>query len=114
MKEKIVKLDNDRTVKVKELRFKDAIKVASNFEELFSDFSVKDLVGEKFEIFKDLISGIVEFPEGEELEDLYFSELEKVLNAFKDVNESFLGLIKYVGLGGQETISTPSTEQPPD
>ena len=131
MIQRIVKLEDGedgakRTLTVRELRFKDAIKVASNYKELFSDFAVEDLQGEKFELFKDLIAGIVTFPKDESIEDLYFSELTILFNTFKEVNESFLELTNYLGIGRQvldeavdevmleEPPETPSTELPQD
>ena len=87
MKQSIIKLEDGedekgksyaRTIVVRELRFRDAIKVANNLEELFTDLTIKDLSGDKFELFKDLIKGIVDFPKDEEIEDMYFSELDEL------------------------------------
>lgn len=88
---KLIKLDDARAVTVKELKTRDVRRLLSSFTDL-STLDVVDAFGERFLEVSGLISAYIEFPEGEDIDDLTGSELIAVLDGLKEVNRSFLEL----------------------
>ena len=101
--EKIITLDENRTITVQELRVKDVRQLLSGFTDL-DKLDMASLLGERFGGISKLIEPFIEFPEGETIDDLSGSELQQVIDGFKQVNIPFLILA-----GLERAHSTPLT-----
>ena len=117
---KIIKLDDDRQVKVKELRFKEVRfilkELAKNGE---VDISLEEIFTTRLDEFEEVINSIVDFPSGETLDDMSFSELDLIYQGSKEVNPTFLALMQQTGFGPavkrekeEPETSETLTEQP--
>ena len=111
---KTINLDENRVITVQELRVKDVRQLISGFTDL-DKLNVNALLGLRFAEIAALVKPFMTFPEGESIDDLTGSELQLVIEGFKQVNSPFLIL---AGLepapsaplrAGEEKIETPST-----
>jgi hypothetical protein len=84
-----VKLDDNRIVTIQELRVKDVRQLLSGFTDL-DKIDVAQLLGNRFAEISSLLEPFIGFPENETIEDLSGSELQEVINGFKQVNIPFL------------------------
>jgi len=87
--EKVISLDENRTITVQELRVKDVRQLLSGFTDL-DKLDMASLLGERFGRISKLIEPFIEFPDGETIDDLSGSELQQVIDGFKAVNKPFL------------------------
>ena len=85
----VIMLDDNRRVEVQELRVKDIRKIISGFTDL-DKIDVMALLGPRFAEIAGLIEPFIAFPEGEGIDDLTGSELQLVIDGFKQVNIPFL------------------------
>lgn len=99
MKQQTIKFE-EFDVTIKELRIKDILKVISNVKEVFSDedLDLHKLVEEKFDTIVDIASGFIVITSGSTLDDLTFSDIDKLVEPFKEVNASFLDKLSSMGL----------------
>jgi|GEM_PF-5154403 len=90
MKQKTITI-NDQKITIKELTPRDIKNVFSNLIEVFSDenLDVKTLIIDKYDTVIDIAKNFVNVENGE-IDELGFSDLEQIIPAFKEVNESFL------------------------
>jgi|WetSurMetagenome_2_1015567.scaffolds.fasta_scaffold83266_1 hypothetical protein len=88
---KTIFLDNQRAATVKELRVKDMRKLLAGFNGL-TTISLTDLLGDRYEEVKGLIEPFFDLPDGEVLDDLTGSEIQLLIDGFKEVNADFLAL----------------------
>jgi hypothetical protein len=85
----VIMLDENRTVTVQELRVKDVRQLLSRVTDL-DKLDMTALLGQRFTELSKLLEPFIEFPQGESLDDLCGSELQQVLDGFKQVNAPFL------------------------
>jgi hypothetical protein len=95
-KQKTLKLNDDITVTVLELRPRD-LKHAIGLIQGGGDFDFQKLITEDWDDALAKLSGVIRADQGS-LEDLSFSEIEEVRDAFVEVNTSFLDLLNKMGL----------------
>lgn len=109
MKQDVVLLE-DVTVTIRELTPRDIQFVMSNLSDLISggDFTMGSLSGEKYDQIMTLLKRICQVEGKRELDDLGFSEFEKIYETFKEVNSSFFLIL---GMGSQ-MAQVPEAEQP--
>lgn len=94
---KNIKLDDNRSVTLLELRVRDVRRAMGEAKNL-ENISIDELIGERFNEVAHLLGDCVQLPEGETLEDLTFSEITAIKNAFIEVNTAFLDLMGLAGL----------------
>ncbi|WP_432745767.1 hypothetical protein ABXJ76_07815 [Methylobacter sp. G7] len=90
-----VRLDELRTVTVRELRVRDARKLLSQAKSL-DQVDMQTLMVERFDELVVLLGDGIAMPDGETLEDLTFSEVALVKAALLEVNAAFLDLMGMV------------------
>ena len=115
MAQAVVQLE-DFKVTIKELRIRDILKVVGNIKEIFDeeDLDIQKLVEEKFDLIIDIVSGfIVVTGDDYTLEDLTFSDIDKLTPEFKAVNQSFLDKMSSMGLTASNLLPTPTDEDQP-
>jgi hypothetical protein len=95
-KQKTLKLSDEITVTVLELRPRD-LKHAIGLMQSGGDFDFQKLISENWDDALEKLSGVIRVDQGS-LEDLSFSEIEEVQAAFSEVNASFLALLKKLGI----------------
>ncbi len=96
---KVVPLDENRVVTVYELRLGDVRKYIAKSKNL-GDIDIKQLLTDEFEEVFDFFDELIQFKDtSETLDDLSFSEIPKIKDAFMEVNACFLDLIgQMIGL----------------
>lgn len=95
-KQKTLKLNDEITVTVLELRPRD-LKHAIGLMQSGGDFDFRKLITENWDDALAKLSGVIRADRGA-LEDLSFSEIKEVRDAFVEVNTSFLDLLNKLGL----------------
>lgn len=85
----VIMLDENRNVTVQELRVKDVRQLLSGFTDL-DKLDMGALLGKRFEEISKLIEPFIEFPPDETIDDLSGSELQEVIDGFRQVNLPFL------------------------
>lgn len=105
---KTIPLDENRAISVHELRVKDVRTLLAGFNDI-SKVDVTQVIGERFAEISGLVEPLLTFPAGESLDDLTGSELEAVIEAFKEVNQPFLTL---AGLGPAMAILSSGSTSP--
>lgn len=95
-KQKTLKLNDEITVTVLELRPRD-LKHAIGLMQSGGDFDFRKLIAEDWDDALAKLSGVVRADRGS-LEDLSFSEIEEIRAAFIEVNTSFLDLLGKLGI----------------
>lgn len=107
---KVVTLREDKTATVNEFSVADVRHIVSKFGGL-SKMPGMDLLTARYEDADAIIGGCIEFSDGSSLSDLSGSELEVVITAMVEVNQSFFRLAGLAGLvpAVQEILSTTST-----
>lgn len=106
---KVIKLDDKRIVTLNELRVKDARQLmaqAKNLEQL----EIRTLLTERFDEVFSLLGDCVQCPKGETLDDLSFSEVQRVKDGLLEVNAAFLDLLGLLGLS--QAIRSPDSTEP--
>jgi hypothetical protein len=98
-----VDLGAGRSVTVSELRVRDARNLLAQAK-LLEQQNIASLLTDRFDEMVRLLGDCVQFPAGETLDDLGFSEVELVKDALLEVNSAFLDLL---GLAGW----LPATQQ---
>jgi hypothetical protein len=88
---KIITLDENRTVTVKELRVREVRNLLAGFTDL-DKLDAAALFGPHFAEISALLEPFIIFPSGESLDDLSGSELTLVIDGLKKVNHDFLVL----------------------
>ena len=101
----IIMLDENRVVTVQELRVKDVRQLLSGFTDL-DKLDMAALLGKRFGEISKLIEPFIEFPEGETIDDLSGSELQQVIDGFKQVN------IPFLILAGLERVTAEPKPEP--
>ena len=106
--EKVVELRDGVKVTVRELTpkiLRNLLSQAENVREL----SFRELLAERISEVVGLLGDCLEL-KGENWENLSFSEIETVINAFKEVNKAFFGLMSLSAIltGAREELSTLS------
>lgn len=107
--QKVIRLDDKRSVTLNELRVKDArhlMAQAKNLEQL----EIRMLLSERFDEVASLLGDCVQCPKGETLDDLSFSEVQALKDAFLEVNAAFLDLLGLASLF--KTIPSPDLTAP--
>lgn len=127
--EQTIRLDETRTVTVRELRPRDvkrlmtmlnrAKKDGEEVGDILGGFDpVNDLFGDHYEKLIGLLGECIIMPEGETVEDLGFSEIDSLIKPLKEVNTSFLSKLKALGLNVElrkpQELSETSTAAPSD
>lgn len=95
--QKLIKLDNKRTVTLRELRVKDARQLMAQAKDL-EQLEIKTLLTERFDELAGLLGDCVQCPDGESIDDLSFSEVQLVKDGLIEVNAAFLELLGLLGL----------------
>jgi hypothetical protein len=104
---KTINLDENRVITVQELRVKDIRQLLSGFTDL-DKIDVNTLLGPRFAEIAALVTPFIVFPECESIDDLTGSELQLVIDGFKQVNSPFL-ILAGLEPAAPETTETPST-----
>ena len=105
--QKIISLDDKRSVTLNELRVRDARHLMSQAKNL-EQMEIRTLLSERFDEVVSLLGDCVQCPKGETLDDLSFSEVQAIKESFLEVNAAFLDLLGLAGLFRQ-TPSPAST-----
>jgi hypothetical protein len=95
--QKIIPLDDKRTVMINELRVSEARKIIAQAEAL-NQFNIIALLTDHFAEAEALLGDCLQLPPGESLDDLSSGEAVEVIEAFLEVNASFLDLLALLGL----------------
>lgn len=103
---KTINIDKTRTATVNELRVKDARNIILQAKTLH-DVPTNELLTERFGDLVNLLGDCVELPDGTGLDDLTFSEIQKIKEALLEVNAAFLDLTGMADL--LRTLSASST-----
>lgn len=85
---KSVTLGQKRTATVRELRVRDVQNVFAQLEEL-QTVTIQEIVAHRLHELIGLLDDCIEQPKGEDLEDLTFSEIEAIREAFMEINAPF-------------------------
>lgn len=96
-KQKTLKLNDEITVTVLELRPRDVRHAIGLMMQSGGDIDFKKLITEGWDDLLVKLSGVIRADKGS-LEDLSFSEIEEVQDTFSEVNASFLALLKKLGI----------------
>lgn len=107
--QKVIKLDNKRSVTLLELRVKDARNLMAQAKNL-EQVEIKALLTERFDEVAGLLGDCVTCPAGETLDDLSFSEVQQIKEGFLEVNAAFLDLLGLAGLF--RAIPSPDSTAP--
>ena len=97
MKQTTVELE-DFAVKIRELNLRDIRKVLANIQEVFEtpegeELNLTTLMGERYDVVLDIASGFIVICDPDfTLEDITPSDLQLLIEPFKEVNSSFLAL----------------------
>lgn len=106
---KVIPLGDNREVIIRELRPKDVRMLLQSMMDNLEAVTMRDMVTAKFpEVCRNLEDCVFP-PSGETLEDLSFSEIEVVIEGFKEVNQSFFNLLGPIN--GLQSLM-PSISQP--
>jgi len=114
MKQVVVELDEFK-VTIKELRIKDVLKVIVNVKEVFGDkdLDLQKLVEEKFDTIIEIATSFIT-PQGDHtLDEISFSDIDKLIEPFKEVNSSFLDKMGSMGFTLQNLIPPPELDVMP-
>ena len=107
--QKVIRLDDKRSVTINELRVREArhlMAQAKNLEQL----EIRMLLSERFDEVASLLGDCVQCPKGETLDDLSFSEVQTIKDAFLEVNAAFLDLLGLASLF--RAIPSPDSTAP--
>ncbi|WP_333873054.1 hypothetical protein [Methylobacter sp.] len=94
-RQKLIPLDDNRSVIVKELHVRTARNMMEQVEKL-AQVDIIDLFTKRFNEVLELLDDCVQMPPGESLDDLTGSELIEVKEALLEVNAGFLDLLGLV------------------
>jgi hypothetical protein len=95
--QKIIKLDDKRTVTLLELRVRDARQIMAQAKNL-EQVEIKTLLNERFDELAALLGDCIQCPKGETLDDLSFGELQLIKDGLLEINAAFLDLLGLAGL----------------
>ncbi|MEN8196874.1 MAG: hypothetical protein ABFS30_10240 [Pseudomonadota bacterium] len=110
---KTAKLDDSRTVTVRELRVKDVRNFVASLDGDLGGMDFAKLLKDEFDDLAGRLAGCVELPDGENLDDLSFGEIDQLWQAFREVNAPFFGLLARLGLDlSMRTVTEPTSTAP--
>lgn len=91
MKQSTIQID-DFNVIIKEISPKGVATILANAKEIFGgeDLDVAKFITEKYDLAVDLTKDFIIMPDGKNVDELGFSDIDLIVEEFKKVNESFL------------------------
>lgn len=91
MKQSTIEIDGFK-VTVKEITPKGVATILANAKEIFGgkDLDVAKFITEKYDLAVDLTKDFIIMPDGKNVDELGFSDIDLLVEEFKKVNESFL------------------------
>jgi hypothetical protein len=107
--QKLIPLDDSRSVTLNELRVKDARKLMAQAKGL-ENVDIRELLGERFHEVCALLGDCIVMPDGETLDDLAFGEVAEIIDGLLEVNAPFLDVLGLAGLSPK--IPSPTSIDP--
>jgi len=89
---KTVDLGEGRTAVVHEMQVQFVRNLLINIKGELAELQIEELLGERFTELISLSSELIELPGNESIDNLAFSELKAIWEAFKEVNAAFFDL----------------------
>lgn len=108
MKKSVITID-DTKIDIKEITPRVAVELIANAKEIFEnpDLDVMKFITDKFDLVVDLTKSFITIHGDADIADIGFSDIDKIIEEFKVVNESFLDKLNLMGM----TTLDPVTQE---
>lgn len=99
MKSVILDIDGIK-IQIKEVTPRDAKKIIASIGEIFGDkdLDIATFITDKYDLVIELTKEFIIVDPGHSIDELGFSDIDKIIESFKEVNQSFLGKLVMMGI----------------